>query len=71
MRRVALDLRKHVAPGHGLKLEIIKASELQQDLPLPKLHNHQMSGGSLVLNEVLPGTRFAACITVAKQRSAF
>ena len=69
MGRVALDLRRHIAPGHGLKLEILKAEDLAKNPPPPNLQDGKISAGSLVLNEIHPDTRFAARITVAKQQS--
>ena len=69
MGRVALDLRRHIAPGHGVKLEILKAEDLAKNPPPPNLQDGKSSAGSLVLNEIHPDTRFAARITVAKQQS--
>ena len=69
MGRVALDLRRHIAPGHGVKLEILKAEDLAKNPQPPNLQDGKISAGSLVLNEIHPRSRFAAQITVAKQQS--
>ncbi len=70
MGRVAMGLQRQVAPNHGVKLEIIKTTDLGPDLPPPKMAEGKLSSGSLTLNEIGPESRFAARITVAKQQSA-
>lgn len=69
MGRVALDIRRQVAPGHGVCLEIVKAAELKQRDGSVQLLDGRLASGSLVLNEITPRSRFAARIRVAKQKS--
>jgi uncharacterized ferritin-like protein (DUF455 family) len=68
MGRVALDIRRQVAPGHGVCLEIVKAAKLQQRDESVQLLDGRLASGSLVLNEITPHSHFAARIRVAKQK---
>ncbi len=69
MGRVAHELKKQVAPGFGVKLEMVKAAELKSDFPKPEMTSGKLSGGQFVLTEPNPNSYFAAILTVAKQRS--
>ncbi|MEX2581283.1 MAG: DUF455 family protein [Verrucomicrobiales bacterium] len=68
MGRVAMEIRRQIAPGHALKFEILKATQ-RESFPAPLLDDSgKIRGGALVLNEVRAGSRFAAQITVAEDR---
>ena len=69
MGRVALDIRRQVAPGHGVCLEIVKAAEVTQMQESIQLLDGRLASGSLVLNEITSHSHFAARISVAKQKS--
>ena len=67
MGRVALELRRQIAPGFGLRFEIIKAHDVRDTDDCPLLDEKgRMNGGSLLLTECHPDAHFAAKATVAK-----
>lgn len=67
MGRVALELRRQIAPGSSLRFEIIKAHDVcaADDSPLLD-EKGRMNGGSLLLTECHPHGHFVAKATVAK-----
>lgn len=68
MGRVAWELRKQIAPGHGLRFDIGKATNLAPGDDSARIENESMIGGSLILTEALDQSHFAAKISVAKHR---
>ena len=69
MGRVTLELRRHVEPGFLVRFAIEKAESIDIEACRPVIgEGGKMTGGSLVLNELHPSSRFAAKITVAKHR---
>ncbi len=71
MGRVAHELRKQIAPGHGLILRMVKAADLGQVKPVLEQRKGKLSGGSIILTEPHERSHFAALIQIAKQRSEF
>ncbi|MDF1823829.1 MAG: DUF455 family protein [Verrucomicrobiales bacterium] len=69
MGRVAHELRKHIAPGFCLKLEIAKAADLDRSALIPDFRQGRLSGGKFLLTEPSPHSHFTAIVSVAKQRS--
>lgn len=68
MGRIALELRRQIAPGYGVELRIQKPPDAVSDLDSHRVDSRgRMCGGSLVLNDLHPASRFAAKIRVAKQ----
>ncbi len=66
MGRIAHELRHQIAPGLGLKLEILRAeppSENSDSLILDE--KGRMAGGTVILTEITDGTLFCARISVA------
>ncbi|MEM7603200.1 MAG: DUF455 family protein, partial [Verrucomicrobiota bacterium] len=51
MGRVALELRKKVAPGYGIKLEMIRAQDMNAIELAPNYIDGKLSGGSMLLTE--------------------
>lgn len=70
MGRVAHELRKQIAPGFGLKLEMVKAAELDRSELIPEFKQGRLSGGKLLLTDPTSDSHFAAIVSVAKQRSS-
>jgi len=69
MGRVALELRRRIAPGFALLFEIAKAEETDLATCVPETDpKGRMNGGSLILNELHPTAHYAAKLTVAKHR---
>lgn len=70
MGRVALELRRHIAPGCHLRFEIIKASDItmQDDSPIID-EKGRCCGGSILLTERRRATHFVARATIAKHLS--
>lgn len=69
MGRVALELRRHIAPGFAVLFEIVKADEVDLAACIPEIDTKgKMNGGSLILNELHATSHFAAKLTVAKNR---
>ncbi|NLT69366.1 MAG: ferritin-like domain-containing protein [Verrucomicrobiaceae bacterium] len=69
MGRVALELRRHIAPGCHLRFEIIKAENATDHDDAPLLDEKgRCHGGSLLLTERLPTTRFVARATIGRRR---
>ncbi|MBP6602051.1 MAG: DUF455 family protein [Verrucomicrobiales bacterium] len=67
MGRLAHELRRQVAPGHGVRFQILKPAELPFPAPVPLLDTRgRICGGSVILTETHEGTRFAAMLSVAK-----
>ncbi|MBP6785880.1 MAG: hypothetical protein KA152_18945, partial [Verrucomicrobiales bacterium] len=67
MGRVALELRRQIAPGCSLRFEIIKAHDVCDTDDRPLLDEKgRMNGGSILLTECHPGGHFVAKATVAK-----
>ncbi len=69
MGRVALELRRQIAPDKGLKMEILRVADLPQNGAPATLVDGRLAGGSIILNELSADTQYAARITVAKQQS--
>jgi len=70
MGRVALELRRLVASGHGLLLETVPATSSDEAGAEPVLERGRLCGGSLRLTEPAADATFAARVTAAKHRSA-
>ena len=70
MGRVAHEIRKQVAPAHGVRLEIRKASEVQKETLQPEFSEGRLSGGSLLLTELHPENYFAAVLHVGNHCAA-
>ena len=67
MGRVALELRRQIAPGCHLRFEIIKAADATDLDDAPLLDEKgRWCGGSLLLTERGPGTHFVARGTIGK-----
>ena len=67
MGRVALELRRQIAPGCHLRLEIIKAADADSRDDAPLLDEKgRWCGGSLLLTERGPGAHFVARATIGK-----
>jgi uncharacterized ferritin-like protein (DUF455 family) len=67
MGRVALELRRQIAPGCHLRFEIIKATDATDHDDAPLLDEKgRWCGGSLLLTERGPGTHFVARATIGK-----
>lgn len=69
MGRVALELHRRIAPGYQLRFEIVKADNItgHDDVPIIDKMG-RCCGGSLLLTEPRPGTRFVARATISKHR---
>lgn len=62
---VALELKRRIAPGKSLAFSVTEASRLSPDDDAPQLDAQgRMVGGSIVLTEPSPRTRFAAIARV-------
>jgi uncharacterized ferritin-like protein (DUF455 family) len=67
MGRVALELRRQIAPGCHLRFEIIKAADATDLDDAPLLDEKgRWCGGSLLLTERRPRTHFVARATIGK-----
>lgn len=67
MGRVALEMRRQIAPGCGLRFEIIRTHDVRDTDDIPLLDEKgRMCGGTLLLTERSPETHFVAKATVAK-----
>ncbi len=64
MGRVALELRRQIAPGCNLLFEIIKAAHATDGDDAPEFDaNGRWCGGSLLLTERRPETHFVVRVT--------
>ncbi len=70
MGRIAHELRRKISPGHGLKLEMVRADSHDRNVDSPVLDEKgRIAGGSILLTETLAGSLFNARISVAKSFS--
>ncbi len=71
MGRVALELMRRVAPGHGIRFELIAAADAVQDeltREKPVLNGGgKLAGGTVILNEVSGATRTLAVLRVGSR----
>ncbi len=68
MGRVALELRSRVAPGKGIKLQILKVGDVAESADDPVLDDQgRLSSGSIDLTEPIEGSCYRARVTVAKR----
>lgn len=72
MGRVALELKRRVAPGYGIRFEIHKKENAPSELPRGeyRLEKGRLAGGTLILTEMVQDTHLVASVTVAKKRKA-
>ena len=67
MGRVTLELRKRVAPGFNVCFKLLPAIEAKQrETALEFSPSGKLSGGTVILNELHPESRFAILLTVSK-----
>lgn len=65
MGLVALELKRRIAPGRDLAFAIVKTTDLTEADDLAEINAEgKLAGGSIVLTEPLPGSRFAAVARV-------
>ncbi len=66
MGLVALELKRRIAQGRDLAFALVKAEQLRPGDDAPELDaSGRLGGGSVVLTETGPQTRFAALVRVA------
>ncbi len=65
MGRLALEIRKQIAPGHDLKFEICRNTDAPED-QFSVNEKGQLCSGTFRLNDSNTASRFVAVITVAK-----
>ncbi|MDF1850359.1 MAG: DUF455 family protein [Verrucomicrobiales bacterium] len=71
MGRVALELKRQIAPGFGVRLDLFKAEHAPPETPpeeLPK-ENQRIADGTIALTERRAGTELLAMASVAKKRA--
>ncbi len=72
MGRVALELRRQIAPGYGLRFEIQKRQDLAPIPPVSvdQLEKGKIARGTILLTEALSSTQLIATATIAKKRAS-
>ncbi len=73
MGRLTLEIRKQIAPSRNLRFEIIRSDkpESKEHQPIVLDFKGKIESGEFVLNEILPKTRFACKISIAKNIHSF